>query len=222
MNADFSEQRTKMVDGQIRTTDVTSAPLLAAMLSTPREAFVASGQGALAYIDEDIKIADTVEGPRFLTAPSPLARLIQLADVKAGDHVLDVGCGTGYAAALLSRLARSVVALESDSALADGAIATFSRLGIDNVNVVRGQLREGHAASAPYDVVFVNGSVQQVPEELLGQLRDGGRLVAVEGYGNAGVARLFLKTTGVVTGRGAFNAALKPLPGFERVREFVF
>jgi protein-L-isoaspartate(D-aspartate) O-methyltransferase len=222
MNADFSEQRVKMVDGQIRTTDVTSAPLLAAMLGIPREEFVAPEQRALAYIDEDIKIADTAEGPRFLMEPSPLARLIQLADVKAGDHVLDVGCGTGYAAALLSRLARSVTAVESDSVLAERAVSTLSRLGIDNVNVVRGRLREGYAAAAPYDVIFIDGSVQQVPEELLGQLREGGRLVAVEGHGNAGVALLFLKTTGVATGRRAFNAAIKPLPGFERAHAFEF
>jgi protein-L-isoaspartate(D-aspartate) O-methyltransferase len=222
MNADFSERRVKMVDGQIRTTDVTSAPLLEALLSVPREAFVPASQKDIAYIDEDVRIADGPEGPRYLMEPSPLAKLLQIAEVAAGDRVLVIGCGTGYSAAVLSHLAKSVVALESDSALADLASATLGNLGYDNVTVVKGALREGYAAEAPYDVIFVDGSVEQLPANLSDQLGEGGRLVAVEGQGNAGTARLFLKTAGVVTGRRAFNAAIKPLPGFERVEAFVF
>lgn len=222
MSADFSERRVKMVDGQIRTTDVTSAPLLAALLAVPREEFVAPRQRDLAYIDEDIRISDGPEGPRYLMEPSPLAKLIQLAEVGADDAVLDVGAATGYCAAVLSRLARSVVALESDPALAETAASTLSALGCDNVVVVKGPLQEGHAGKAPYDVIFVGGSVEQVSESLFDQLGEGGRLVAVEGRGNAGVARLFLKTTGIVSGRRAFNAAIKPLPGFERIPAFEF
>jgi protein-L-isoaspartate(D-aspartate) O-methyltransferase len=222
MNSDFSERRVKMVDGQIRTTDVTSAPLLEAFLTVPRENFVGQASASLAYIDEDVRIGATPEGPRYLMEPSPLARLIQLADVAASDSVLDVGCGTGYGSAILSRLARSVVALESDAQLAAQAAATLSALGCGNVEVVTGTLRDGLAARAPYDVILVNGSVEEVPQALHDQLAEGGRLVAVEGRGNAGVARLFLKTTGVVTGRRAFNAAIKPLPGFERTRVFEF
>ena len=158
MIADFSELRVKMVDGQVRTTDVTDAALLDAMLAVPREAFVGPAQQALAYIDEDIRISDGGDGSgaRYLMEPSPLAKLLQLAEIGAGDSVLDVGCGTGYCAALL------------------------------------------------------------------GQLAEGGRLVAVEGQGNAGVARLFVRAGGVVTGRRAFNAAIKPLPGFERIHAFEF
>jgi protein-L-isoaspartate(D-aspartate) O-methyltransferase len=188
----------------------------------PREAFIAPDQRDLAYIDEDIRIANTADGPRYLMEPSPLAKLMQLAEIGPGDSVLDIGCGTGYAAAILSRLAKSVVALESDPALAATAMSTLSGLGCDNVSVVNGPLPEGHAAGAPYDVIFIGGSVEKVPETLLDQLAEGGRLVAVEGQGNSGVARLFLKTGGGVTGRGAFNAAIKPLPGFERIRAFEF
>jgi len=223
MNADFSERRVKMVDGQVRTTDVTNAPLLDAMLAVPREAFVAAGQRDLAYIDEDIRISDGAgSGARYLMEPSPLAKLLQLADIGAGDSVLDVGCGTGYSAALLSRLARSVVALESDSALAEAAGSALSTLGCDNVAVAVGPLPQGHAAKAPYDVIFIGGSVEEVPASLLDQLAEGGRLVAVEGQGNSGVAKLFFKTGGVVAGRRAFNAAIKPLPGFERIHAFEF
>ncbi len=222
MSADFTERRVKMVDGQIRTTDVTSAPLIEAFLEVPREIFVDTALCDLAYIDEDIRISSGSDNPRFLMEPSPLARLLQLAEVDESDTVLDVGCGTGYSAAILSRLARSVIALESDPKLADRATATLAEIGRDNVIVVAGALRDGHAANAPYDVIFIGGSVEEVPETLFKQLAEGGRLVAVEGHGNAGVARVFLKTSGVVTGRRAFNAAIKPLPGFERIRVFEF
>lgn len=224
MNADFSERRVKMVDGQIRTTDVTDAAILAAMLSVPREAFVDASQRELAYIDEDLRYAGTADSdqPRYLMEPSPFAKLAQLAEINAGDFVLDIGCGTGYSSAVLSRLASSVVALEADATLAASATANLSSLGYDNVVVVTGPLAAGYASAAPYDVIFVGGSVELVPEALLSQLKEGGRLVAVEGHGNAGVARVFLKSGGDVTSRKAFNAAVKPLPGFNRTREFVF
>ncbi|MFU0507741.1 protein-L-isoaspartate O-methyltransferase family protein [Pseudaminobacter sp. NGMCC 1.201702] len=222
MSADFTERRVKMVDGQIRTTDVTSAPLIEAFLAVPREIFVDPAVRDLAYIDEDIRISAGADGHRYLMEPSPLARLLQLAEVDEDDSVLDVGCGTGYAAAILSRLARSVVALESDAALVERATSALAEAGRDNVIVAAGSLRDGYAANAPYNVIFVGGSVEEVPETLFKQLAEGGRLVAVEGRGNAGVARVFLKTSGIVTGRRAFNAAIKPLPGFERIRVFEF
>ncbi|TIT70522.1 MAG: protein-L-isoaspartate O-methyltransferase, partial [Mesorhizobium sp.] len=181
MSADFSELRVKMVDGQVRTTDVTSAPLLDALLSVPREVFVGDRQRDLAYIDEDIRIADSADGSRYLMEASPLAKLMQLAEISVTDSALDVGCGTGYASAILSRLARSVVALESDSALAQTAASTLSSLGCGNVTVVQGALAQGHAAKAPYNVIFIGGSVAKVPASLLDQLAEGGRLVAVEG-----------------------------------------
>lgn len=198
MNADFSERRVKMVDGQIRTTDVTSAPLIEAMLAVPREVFVGDGQRDLAYIDVDIRISGGVYGggARYLMEPSPLAKLLQLAEIRDSDCVLDVGCGTGYSAALLSRIAKSVVALESDAALAEAATSTLSALGCQNVTVVTGPLPQGHAAKAPYDVIFIDGSVEEVPAALLDQLAEEGRLVAVEGQGNSGVARLFFKAGG--------------------------
>ncbi len=222
MSADFSERCVKMVDGQVRTTDVTNAPLIEAMLTVPREAFVSAGQRDIAYIDEDIRIGGANGAGRYLMEPSPFAKLLQLAEIDASDSALDVGCGTGYASAVLSRLAKSVVALESDPALAESASSTLSTLGYDNVTVVQGPLAQGQAAKAPYNVIFVGGSVEEVPAALLDQLAEGGRLVAVEGQGNSGVARLFFKAGGVVTGRRAFNAAIKPLPGFERSHAFEF
>ena len=224
MNADYSQYRQKMVDGQLRTTDVTSAAVLAAMGSVPREAFVDARRRELAYIDEDIEIAAPSgdSGGRYIMEPSPFAKLVQLADIRPGDVVLDVGCATGYSAAVLSRLASSVIAVESDAALAERATGILGGLGFDNAVVVHGPLQAGYAAEGPYDVIVLEGAVGEIPPALFDQLRDGGRLVAVEGYGNAGVARLHVKVDGIVTGRRAFNAAVKPLPGFEKAPAFVF
>ncbi|QRI65881.1 protein-L-isoaspartate O-methyltransferase [Shinella sp. PSBB067] len=215
---DYKAARTKMVDNQIRTTDVTSREVLDAFLTVPREEFVPAAARPLAYIDNDVQIAPG----RYLMEPSPLAKLVQLAEIAPGDVVLEVGCGTGYASAVLSKLGSSVVALESDAALAATATETLARLGYDNVAVVTGDLEAGYAPEAPYDVIFVHGAVEVLPGALFSQLRDGGRLVVVEGYGNASQARLYIKEGGRVAERNVFNTAVKPLPGFRKVKEFVF
>ncbi|MBO6719696.1 MAG: protein-L-isoaspartate O-methyltransferase [Rhizobiaceae bacterium] len=218
MEGDFQQLRTKMVDGQVRTTDVTDPAVIDAMLSVPREAFVPAARAALAYIDEDVEVAPG----RFLMEPSPFAKLLQLAGVGQGDFVLDVGCATGYSSAVLSHMASSIVALESDEALADKASATLLEKGYDNVAVVTGDLEAGCPDEAPFDVIVLGGAVDFVPDALLGQLRDGGRLVAVVGSGNAAAAHIFLNADGIVTSRRAFNAAVRRLPGFERKPEFQF
>lgn len=223
MTVDFSELRVKMVDGQVRTTDVTNLALITAMLAVPRELFVPDARKALAYIDADILLSDSNgPGARYLMEASPFARLVQLAEVGENDNVLIVGAATGYSAAVLSRLAKSVVAVESDSALAGKAEAALKSLGCANVTVVAGDLAAGSKQGAPYDVIIVEGSVEELPEAILAQLAEGGRLVVVEGLGNAGAARIYLKSNGVAAGRRAFNAAVKPLPGFERVNAFQF
>lgn len=224
MPTDFSSLRTKMVDSQVRPTDVTDLALISAMLSVPREAFVAAGRRELAYIDDNLPLGTpgSTDPQRYLMEPSPFARLVQLALVRPQDVVLDVGCGTGYASAVLSRLAASVIALESNPLLAEQATSILSGLGHDNVAVVEGPLEAGYAAEAPYDVIFVGGAVDEVPQALSRQLREGGRLVAVVGSGNAGVASLYVRDGDVVGRRRAFNAAVRPLPGFRREESFVF
>lgn len=224
MVPDFQAQRIKMVDGQVRTTDVTDQPLLAALLAVPREEFVPAHRRALAYIDEDLEIASPAEGraARFLMEPSPFARLVQLAAVRPGDFVLDVGCGSGYSSAVLSRLANFVVALESDAALAEAATANLARLGYENATVVTGPLTQGHAGEAPYDLILIEGAVDEVPQSLLDQLKDGGRLVAVVGSGNAARAVLHLREGDTISMRSAFNAAIRPLEEFRKAPVFEF
>ncbi|AJY48263.1 protein-L-isoaspartate O-methyltransferase family protein [Martelella endophytica] len=220
----FETARIKMVENQIRTTDVTSHPVISAFLSVPREAFLPPEMKALAYIDEDIPVkAATPESPaRYMMEPSPLAKLVQLMDVDKEDVVLVVGAGEGYASAILSLLAGSVVAVESDADLAEAASQNFLELGYDNAAVVTGPLEEGCPSEAPYDVIFINGAVEYVPEAILEQLREGGRLVCVEGFGHAARAKVFRREDDIFSDTAFFNAAVKPLPGFVRPKEFVF
>ena len=224
MTVDFKALRTKMVDGQVRTTDVTDIAIIDAMLDVAREEFVPARLRPLAYIDEDIEVAAATDGQpaRYLSEPSPFARMVQLAAVRPGDLVLDVACATGYSCAILSRLASFVVGLESDAHLAEAANANLSRLGFDNVTVVNGPLAQGHADQAPYDVIIVHGAVDAVPQALLDQLKDGGRLVAVVGHGNAGFATLHIREGDMVSTRRVFNAALPALAEFRREAAFSF
>lgn len=223
-DADFSLQRAAMIEGQLRTQDVTHVPLLQAMAEVPREAFVPGRRKSLAYMDEDLEVAPASNGqpPRYLMEPARFARLAQLAEVRSSDLVLDIGCATGYSAAVLSKIASFVVALESDPVLAEMASATLAELDCVNVTVVTGPLEAGHPEEGPYDVIFLDGAVDFVPDAILGQLAEGGRLVAVIGQGNAARAHLFIKDDGIISSRADFNAAIKPLPGFRKEVGFVF
>lgn len=213
---DYRAQRTKMIDSQIRTTDVTSHSILTAFFNVEREKFVADRLTSVAYIDNDLEIAPG----RYLMAPSPLAKLLQLAAVGKGDSVLEIGAGTGYATAILAQLAGSVVAVESDQALLDTARRNLQ--DVANVTLVGGELPAGHAAKAPYDAIFVNGAVDVLPTALFDQLKEGGRLVAVVGQGLSSGARIFVREQGRQSERFAFNASVRRLPGFEKAAEFAF
>ncbi len=220
---DFAKARTTMVDCQVRTVDVTDYDVLDAFSAVPREAFVPDALKPLAYIDEDLLVSAAGAPARYMMEPGPLARLVQLADILPGEAVLDLGPATGYSSAILARLAARVTAVEPDAALAEAARATLTSLGVDNVTVVTGPLAAGHAASAPYDVIIIEGAVEFIPEALDKQLAEGGRIVAVVGAnGLAAKATVFTRTGGVVSGRPVFNTHVRMLPEFVRPRAFVF
>ncbi len=218
---DFEKARVTMVDRQIRPSDVTDPRIIAAFLDVPREEFVSSGQRSLAYMDEDIPVS--ADGARrYLMEPTALAKMVQLAALETDDIVLDVGCATGYSSAILSQLCGSVVALESDEALAGQASETLMRLAFDTAVVVTGELESGYPKEAPYDVIFVGGCVDQVPDKLIGQLKIGGRLVVVVGQGNTGCAYLYRREADTTAVSMAFNCSIKPLPGFAAEPVFEF
>ena len=220
---DYVAARTKMVDTQIRTEGVTDHRVLAAMGTVPRERFLPARLRDLAYSDDDLELTDTnAADPRYVIRPAALARLLQAAEIAPSDFALVVGCASGYGAAVLAQLASSVVALESEQTLADEASAILMDLEVDNVAVVSGPLEDGLASEGPYDVILVSGAVEVIGDSLFGQLREGGRLVAVVGYGRAAKASVFTKTDDDIGERAAFNAYLPPLPGFRKAAEFVF
>ncbi|MGP0091350.1 MAG: protein-L-isoaspartate O-methyltransferase family protein [Xanthobacteraceae bacterium] len=221
---DFIAARRMMVDGQVRTSDVTNPGLISAMLDVPRERFVPPGKAELAYLDMDVAVAEQGHGhaPRCLLKAMVFAKLVQAAEIDETDHVLDVGCATGYSAAVLARLSRSVVALEEDAPLADKASELLASLGATNVSVVTGPLSQGWPGRAPYDVILLNGTSEIIPHGLCKQLKDGGRLVGVFGGGRAGKAMLYLSDHGEVSGRPVFDAVAPLLPGFVKPPAFVF
>jgi protein-L-isoaspartate(D-aspartate) O-methyltransferase len=216
------EARNRMVDGQVRTADVTDRRILAALLELPRERFVPPETAHLAYADLDIPLgADAPGAPaRRLMRPRNLAKLIQAADVAATDRVLDVGCATGYGAAVLARLAAEVTALDEDRALTTHAAKALADR--HNVTVMAGPLAGGVPPRAPYDVIVLEGACEVSPRALFDQLADGARLVCVEGRGLSGRAMLYVASGGVVSGRSVFDAAAPLLPGFAAPPAFVF
>lgn len=216
---DFAIARRNMVDSQLRTNKVTDARLLSAMGSVPREAFLPSARRGVAYIDEAMPIGDG----RWLPAPLVAARLYQLAAPGSNDLVLLVGAGTGYGAAVLGRLASAVVALEEDTGLAESAEQALAETAADNVVVAQGALNEGWPKQAPYDVIIFEGSVEEVPDAIIRQLADNGRLVAaIAVETGVPVATVMYKAGNTIAADRAFDANVPPLPGFAPAREFVF
>jgi protein-L-isoaspartate(D-aspartate) O-methyltransferase len=214
----FPAQRFNMVEAQLRVNDVVEPRLLAAMGEVPRERFVPASKRALAYADVPVEVAPG----RHLLDPRSFAKLVQLADVRPSDTVLDVGSATGYSAAVLARLAKSVIALEQDAELVRIAYDLLPSAGAANAIVTQGALNQGLKTKAPYDVIVVNGAIAERPDNLLAQLAEGGRLVAVIGQGAAGKAELFLREHGRIGRRSGFDAAVPPLVGFSKTVGFVF
>lgn len=217
---DFAAARRHMVDGQVRTADVTDLRIITAMQEVPRERFVPAPAASLAYLDLDLAVGAGGPAARRLLKPMVLAKLIQAADIAPADRVLDAGCATGYAAALLARIAGEVVALEEDAGLVRAARAELAALS--NVKVVEGPIAAGWPQAAPYDVVLLEGATAVPPQALCRQLKDGGRLVCVLGAGPGAKAMLYRRSGDDVGGRPIFDAAAAVLPGFVKPPAFAF
>ena len=213
---DFRLRRVTMVDTQVRPSDVTKFPIIDAMLTIPREVFVPDDRREAAYVGDSIAIAPG----RVVLEARTLAKMLDALDIQPDELVLDLGCGLGYSAAVIARLAEAVVALEEDAALAAEAEARLAAEGIDNAAVICGPLAAGAAKHGPFDVITVEGGVEQVPDALIAQLKDGGRIAAIFMEGALGAVKIGYKIDGAVTWRFAFNATAPVLPGFAARRSF--
>ncbi len=213
---DYSALRTMMVDTQVRPSDVTKFPVIEALLHVPREAYVPKDLRAAAYIGENLDLGHG----RVLLEPRTFAKMLDILDIKPSDLILDVGCGYGYSAAVLARLGDAVVAVEENSEMASIAQVTLSENGVDNAAVVEGPLAEGSAKHGPYDVIILEGAVEEMPAALVDQLKEGGRMAAIFMEDALGVVRLGYKIDGVMNWRFAFNGSAPVLPGFERAEVF--
>lgn len=221
---DYATQRKNMVESQVRPSDVTDRRIIRAMLELPRETFVPERFRPLAYMDGPVSLsaADHGGSRRALLPARILAKLIQAAEIAEDSAVLDVGTGTGYGAAVLAQLAGNVVALESDAMLLAAAREALPAAGADKVTLVEGELSRGWPNEGPYDAILIEGAVEEIAPELLDQLKDGGRLVAIVGDRTTGRATVWSRDGGAFGRAAIFDALADILPGFEKARAFAF
>lgn len=221
---DFAVARRNMVESQLRPNKVRDERILTAFETLPRELFVPQPVMGIAYLDESLPVA----GGRFLLPPMVLARLMEEAAIKDDDRILDIAPATGYSTAVLAKLGRQVVAVEADADLQHRASTLMKTLEITNVAIRLAPPQQGWKTEAPYDVIVINGAVDDVPDSLLHQLKDGGRLVVVvRRYGavhaaHTGEARMYERLGEVVTFRPLFDANVALLPGFVAEPKFTF
>ncbi|MBT4872857.1 MAG: protein-L-isoaspartate O-methyltransferase [Marinovum sp.] len=213
---DYAARRITMVDTQVRPCDVTKFPVIDAMLRVERELFVPREKREAAYIGENVDLGDS----RVVLDPRTLGKMLDYLNIKNDELVLDIGVGLGYSSALISRLSEAVVALEDEPGRMAEAEETLARVGADNVVLHCGALAEGAAQHGPYDVIMLQGAVEHMPDNILEQLKDGGRIACIFNEEALGIVKIGHKLSGKVTWRFAFNAAAPVLTGFERHKAF--
>ena len=213
---DYTSRRTMMVDTQVRPSDVTSFPIIDAMLSVPRELFVPGSLREAAYIGENLNLG----GGRIMLEPRTLGKMLTSLDIAPTHVALDLGCGLGYSTAILAHLCDFVVGIEDDEARAEEAQSLLSGQGIDNAAVIAGDLTKGAEKSGPYDIMIIEGGVEEVPAALTAQLKEGGRIACIFAEGALGGVRVGHKLDGNINWRFAFNASAPVLPGFEKKSAF--
>ncbi len=214
---DFKTRRVMMVDTQVRPSDVTKFPIIAAMLAVPREVYLPADLREAAYVGENVMIG----AGRVVLEARTLSKMLDALDIQPDELVLDIGCGLGYSAAVIARLADAVIAVEEDEAHAAAAQRTLNQEGVDNAAVITGPLIAGSPKHAPYDAIIIQGGVETVPPAILDQLKDGGRIAALFMDGALGTARIGYKSNDNITWRSVFNASAPVLAGFRTERMFV-
>ena len=213
---DFLSRRTTMVDTQIRPADVTKFPIIDAMLQVRREVFVPDHLCETAYADA---ILDLGHG-RIILEPRTFAKMLDAVDIQGNELVLDLGCGLGYSSAVIGKFSEAVVSIEENEDMATEAEANLAVEGCLNVAVVQGSLADGAAQHAPFDVIVVQGAVEYMPEAVIAQLAEGGRIVAVFSQKGQGAVRVGYKSDGQLSWRFACNAFAPVLSGFVKERSF--
>ncbi len=213
---DYAAARMAMVDRQVRPSDVTSFPIIEAMLAMPRERFTPLVARAVAYADAPLPQGEGRVG----LEPRVFAKLLDGAQIGPDDLVLDLAPGLGYSTAVIARMSAAVIAIEAEEAMATEAADTLSSLDIDNAMVRQGEPAAGDPAHGPFDAIFINGGIGVPPEALLDQLKDGGRLVAITMDGPHGRAKAYVRSGDKFGPRRLFDASAPIIPGFEKVAEF--
>ena len=210
--------RQHMIDGHILPNDVTDENVVAAIANVNREKFLPVESKDVAYIDKSIKVADG----RYLMEPLTLAKLLSSAEIQSNELVLDIAPATGYSSAVISKLVDAVVAIEENETLAAAATLNLADENCDNVAVINAPHKEGLAKQGPYDLIFIGGMIDVVPETLLKQLNEGGRIVCVlnqDGFGRAAIVTYNNKIMGT---RILFDTSAPKLDGFEKTKKFIF
>ena len=215
---DFKAAREAMVDCQVRPSDVTRYAIIDAMLAIPREKFVPKARREVAYADCEIALG----GGRTMLAPRTFAKMLEAASIRKDDLVLELAPGSGYSTAILARMAQAVVAIEPVDTLRESAVATLEALEVDNAVVSDGDLTVGDPEHGPYDVIFINGAVEDLPTTLFDQLKSGGRLVVIGRNAGVSQCRVIVRSGEAVSDRYAFDASAPVLANFEKKPEFQF
>lgn len=216
--SDFAARRTMMVDTQVRPSDVTKFPIIDAMLTVPREEFVPAAQREAAYVGENLDLGQN----RAVLEPRTLAKMLDALAITREELVLDIGCALGYSSAVIAHMAEAVVAVEEDEDMARDAQEALAAAHVDNVVVHAGPLREGAEKHGPYDVIIIQGGVARLPQAIMDQLKEGGRIACLFMDSALGEVRVGRKSGGYVSWRMAFNASAPVMPGFERSVSFQF
>lgn len=215
---DFATRRRMMVDTQVRPSDVTKFPIIDALLDVPRERYVPDAMREAAYVGENLALG----GGRVVLEPRTFAKMLDALNLDPADMILDIGCGLGYSTAVLAHLCDTVIAVEDDPEMAESAQERLSAEDVDNAVVINAALNEGAAKHAPYDAIVIEGAVETVPDAILDQLKEGGRIAVIFAEGALGAVRIGHKIDGVVNWRFAFNAGAPVLAGFAKAADFAF